>query len=161
MTEAVSRAEDVEGIYDVALGGLTRALRADRASILLFDEAGVMRFRAWRGLSDEYRAEVDGHSPWAPDTVDAEPIVVADAEADENVEGLRDVLRREGIAGLAFVPLLYRGQLFGKFMIYYPSRTTSQTRSCTSRRRSQTRSHSRRSGSSKRKHSGSLATSWR
>ena len=72
--------------------------------ILLFDEGGVMRFRAWRGLSDEYRAEVDGHSPWAPDTVDAEPIVVADAEADESVEGLRDVLRREGIAALAFVP---------------------------------------------------------
>ena len=72
MTEAISRAEDVEGIYDVALDGLTRALRADRASILLFDEAGVMRFRAWRGLSDEYRAEVDGHSPWAPDTVDAD-----------------------------------------------------------------------------------------
>ena len=120
MTEAVSRAEDVEGIYDVALDGLTRALRADRASILLFDEAGVMRFRAWRGLSDEYRAEVDGHSPWAPDTVDAEPIVVADAEADESVEGLRDVLRREGIAALAFVPLLYRGRLLGKFMIYYP-----------------------------------------
>jgi PAS domain S-box-containing protein len=120
MTEAVSRAEDVEGIYEVALDGLTHALHADRASILLFDEAGVMRFRAWRGLSDEYRTEVDGHSPWAPDTIDAEPIVVADAEADESVEGLRDVLLREGIAALAFVPLLYRGRLLGKFMIYYP-----------------------------------------
>lgn len=120
MTEAVSGAEDVEGIYEVALDGLTRTLRAGRASILLFDQAGVMRFRAWRGLSDEYRAEVDGHSPWAPDTVDAEPIVVADAEADESVEGLRDVLRREGIRALAFVPLLYRGRLLGKFMIYYP-----------------------------------------
>ena len=30
------------------------------------------------------------------------------------------MLRREGIAALAFVPLLYRGQLLGKFMIYYP-----------------------------------------
>ena len=29
------------------------------------DEAGAMRFVAWRGLSDRYRAAVDGHSPWA------------------------------------------------------------------------------------------------
>jgi len=120
LTEAISQAEDVEAIYDVALDGLTRALRADRASILLFDQAGVMRFRSWRGLSDEYRAAVDGHSPWSPDTIGAEPIVVTDAEADASVEGLRDVLRREGIAALAFVPLLDRGRLLGKFMIYYP-----------------------------------------
>ena len=26
---------------------------------------GVMRFQAWRGLSDEYRARTEGHSPWA------------------------------------------------------------------------------------------------
>jgi PAS domain S-box-containing protein len=119
MTEAVSRADDVEGIYDVALDGLTRALRAGRASILLFDQAGVMRFRAWRGLSDDYRAAVDGHSPWSPDSVDATPIVVSDAETDPSVEGLRNVLRREGIAALAFIPLLYRERLLGKFMIYY------------------------------------------
>ena len=32
-----------------------RALPCQRASILLFDESGVMRFVAWRGLSDAYR----------------------------------------------------------------------------------------------------------
>jgi hypothetical protein len=33
-----------------------------RASILLFDPDGVMRFKASRGLSEAYRAAVEGHA---------------------------------------------------------------------------------------------------
>ena len=42
------------------LDGVVRLLDVQRASILTFDDEGVMRFRAWRGLSDAYRCATDG-----------------------------------------------------------------------------------------------------
>ena len=43
-----------------ALTALLSATSADRASILMFDPDGVMRFKAWRNLSDAYRTAVTG-----------------------------------------------------------------------------------------------------
>ena len=65
LVDALAAAPNLRAIYREAIAGLTAALRVDRASILLFDGDGVMRFKAWRGLSDGYRAAVEGHSPWA------------------------------------------------------------------------------------------------
>jgi len=53
-TDRLFRAELQEGVYEAALDAITRALRCERASILLFDDAGIMRFAAWRDLSDDY-----------------------------------------------------------------------------------------------------------
>ena len=52
LTEAVSRAQAAEEIYEEAMDGLQLTIKADRASILLFDDDQVLRFKAWRGLSD-------------------------------------------------------------------------------------------------------------
>ncbi|HEV8128783.1 MAG TPA: ATP-binding protein [Candidatus Eisenbacteria bacterium] len=119
LTQAVARARRIEEIYEAALDGLTRALAADRASILLFDPDGVMRFKAWRGLSDRYRSAVEGHSPWKADAVDPEPIVVPDVRVDASLEAFRPLFESEGIRALAFIPLTSRGRLLGKFMVYF------------------------------------------
>jgi PAS domain S-box-containing protein len=97
---------------------LVGATTADRAAVLLFDESGTMRFRAWRGLSDDYRAAVDGHSPWSPGERDPRPFSVADAARDEALAPFREVIEAEGIEALAFVPLVHRSRLIGKFMLY-------------------------------------------
>jgi len=93
-------------------------VRPDRVSVLVFDDTDRMRFVAWRGLSDAYRAAVDGHSPWTPDTVDPRPVLVENV-ATSDLGGLRSVVEAEGIAALAFFPLVFRGVLLGKFMLYY------------------------------------------
>jgi PAS domain S-box-containing protein len=116
---ALSRAAASEAIFAEALIALERMLGADRAAILLFDPDGVMRFKAWRGLSDAYRRVTEGHSPWAPDTVTAHPILVGDAETETSLAGLRDVIRTEGIRALGFLPLVQGQRLLGKCMIYY------------------------------------------
>ena len=46
LTDAVSRASAIDEIYEAALRGLERAVGTDRASILLYDDDGVMRFKA-------------------------------------------------------------------------------------------------------------------
>ena len=78
---------------------------ADRASILLFDEDGLMRFKAWRGLSDGYRSAVTGHSPWRKGELGSMPTTVPDVSAHDSLNGYRLVFEREGIRALAFIPL--------------------------------------------------------
>lgn len=112
-------AEHAGELCETALDGLQRALGAERASILAYDDTGVMRFRAWRGLSDAYRSAVEGHSPWPREVQAPEPIVVPDLEADPEYAAFLPVFRAEGIRGLVFIPLVAEGRLIGKFMVYY------------------------------------------
>jgi signal transduction histidine kinase len=120
MTRAVTTTDDVEQIYEEALRALEEGAGTDRASVLLFDPDGVIRFKAWSKLSEEYRAAVEGHSPWAVDTKNPQPIVVADVETDPSIpEDVRESVLREGIRALVFIPLLFGRSLLGKFMLYF------------------------------------------
>jgi PAS domain S-box-containing protein len=119
IADSISRATSLDELLAEAIDILIGATQADRASVLLLDDAGVMRFRAWRGLSEEYRAGTEGHSPWTGDTVDPEPVLVADVAAAGLPEDLERVVHEEGIAALAFVPLVHGGRLLGKFMLYH------------------------------------------
>jgi hypothetical protein len=49
-----------------------------------------MRFVGWRGLSEEYRRAVEGHSPWTHDVKDPEPICVENIEASDFPDPLSD-----------------------------------------------------------------------
>jgi GAF domain-containing protein len=70
LTAAISSARELDQIYDAALDALSSGLGVERASILLFDRDEVMRFKAYRGLSEGYRRAVEGHTPWRPDSPD-------------------------------------------------------------------------------------------
>ena len=116
---ALSRASALEELYEAALTSLLDATAADRVAILLFDDDGVTRFKASRGLSPAYQAVVTGHSPWPRGALDAEAVAVPDVLLDESLAAYRDVLRQEGIRALLFVPLALDAGVFGKFMLYY------------------------------------------
>jgi two-component sensor histidine kinase len=117
--DRLHRAASLVEVYDATLDAILGTLRCDRASILLRDNAGVVRFVAWRGLSEAYRQTVDGHSPWPRDELSPGPITVSDVATADMEDSLKEVIRKEGIAALAFIPLITRGQLIGKFMTYY------------------------------------------
>jgi PAS domain S-box-containing protein len=120
LSKALQRAETPGTIYEAALDAIFRAMHCKRASILLFDDAGVMRFVAWRGLSAGYRKAVDGHSPWTIDAMYPEPFFYADIEAAAGVSAeLKATIKGEGIGALAFIPLVQSGRLLGKFMVYF------------------------------------------
>jgi PAS domain S-box-containing protein len=119
MTSTLNSARSLDEINAAALRTLVDGLRADRASILLFDHNGVMRFVAWSGLSDAYRAAVEGHSPWSADAQSAEPILIEDVAVDPSVAAIRSHVLGEGIRSLAFIPLLHGGRLLGKLTLYF------------------------------------------
>src|SRR5262245_20340540 len=105
LTRAISRSDELTEIYDAALAALEAALHVRRASILLFDSDGILRFKAWRGLSAEHRAAVEGHSPWARGARAADAIVVSNVSVDAGLAPSLPSIRAEKIAALAFVPL--------------------------------------------------------
>ena len=121
-TDRMYRAETANDAYEAALDTITRALGCSRASILLFDDAGIMRFTAWRGLSDAYRRAVEGHSPWTRDVKDPQPVCIQNVEAADLPEFLKDILKAEQIGALAFFPLVANDVLIGKFITYYDAR---------------------------------------
>lgn len=118
VSEAVNRAEGLAEVYRTALTALTRVLQVKRASILLLDKDGKMRFRAWLGLSSTYREQVEGHSPWAADEAEPQPVLIPDV-TQAALGDLQAPLQEEGIAAVAFIPLVEQGRLLGKFMLYY------------------------------------------
>jgi PAS domain S-box-containing protein len=118
-TNRLHRATTLTEVYDSALDSIASALHCERASILLFDEAGVMRFVGWRGLSDGYRQAVEGHSPWKRSDTHPEPLCIGDIDDADIPEPLKAVITAERIRALTFVPLMVNETLIGKFMTYY------------------------------------------
>ncbi|HLL23625.1 MAG TPA: GAF domain-containing protein [Kofleriaceae bacterium] len=119
---AAVAAQTLPQVFEAALDAIAGVLQTTRAAILLFDDTGVMRFRAWRNLSPTYREAVDGHSPWARDAHAPEPVLVDDCRADPAWAEYSALFEAEGIGALAFIPLVSRGRLVGKFMAYYDAR---------------------------------------
>lgn len=118
MALAMAQAQTATEIYDHALDTITSTLGNRRASILLFDGDGVMRFKAWRGLSGQYRAAVEGHTPWSPGETGAVPLLLPEVEADPGLAPFLPTIKAEGIAAMAMIPLIVGGGVIGKFMVY-------------------------------------------
>jgi PAS domain S-box-containing protein len=118
-TDRLFRAASLQAVYNAALEAICQALGCERGSILLFDDAGVMRFVAWTGLSEQYRRAVEDHSPWTREARDPQPICIADVDASDLPGSLKATVKAEGIAATAFFPLMIGGKLVGKFMAYY------------------------------------------
>ncbi len=118
-TNRLYRAETLKDIYAAALDAIMDAMHCGRASILRCDTDGVMRFVAWRGLSEGYRRATTGHSPWTLQDENPEPVCMIDVDRAELDQPLKTIVKQEGIGALAFIPLMAEGRLVGKFMVYY------------------------------------------
>jgi len=116
---ALMRATGLDDVNEAAINALLNATGADRAAILRFDDDGVIRFKAWRDLSAEYRDIVAGHTPWPRGTRNAQPIAVADVLCEKSLRDFEEAFARESIRALAFIPLELDAGVFGKFMLYY------------------------------------------
>ena len=113
-TDRLFRAGALNEIYEAGLDAIIDVMRCDRASILMFDGASAMRFVAWRGLSEDYRDAVDGHSPWKPEDNQAAPISINNVEMTADVTPeLKAIVKREGIGALIFIPIFAGAKVMG------------------------------------------------
>jgi GAF domain-containing protein len=121
LADAIGAARSLGDVYEAALEGLRAVSGIERASILLFDADGVMRFKAWSGLSAMYRAAVEGHTPWSLGDPPPDPLIVPDVQADASLATFQSVFASERIRALAFIPVVSRQRVIGKFMLYRAS----------------------------------------
>ena len=119
LTDRLYRAREASDIYDASLAAITSTMNCKRASILLFDASGVMKFVAQKGLSANYVAGVEGHSPWRPGQAQPDPIFVENIDDTNESRHIKEIIKKENICGLAFLPLSSQGVVIGKFMTYY------------------------------------------
>jgi PAS domain S-box-containing protein len=114
--------EEAQGIMEVVADEGGRLFGAARAGVFLFDEPGVpVRCAVARGLSPAYLEAVRlGFSqlPTAAALLRAEPCFVRDARQLAG-SPIREEARREGIAGLAALPLVTGGRAFGALVLYH------------------------------------------
>jgi PAS domain S-box-containing protein len=118
LATALARSGEARAAARAVNDALGETTGLSRTAVLLFEEDGVCRFVGWRGLSMEYRRTVEGHCPWQQGQADAVPMVVNDVQSDASLSSHRDLFRREGIASLAFVPVLTEKGVIGKLMLY-------------------------------------------
>ncbi|MEX2125504.1 MAG: GAF domain-containing protein [Woeseia sp.] len=119
LMDQVANATSLQDVYDGALTCLHETLDVKRASVLVYNQNGVMQFVAWTGLSERYRQAVEGHSPWSADDTDAASIAVSDVRTAPELACWLPVFEQEQIGALAFIPLRFGQKLLGKFMVYY------------------------------------------
>ena len=117
--EKINRSKSLQEIYRTAVDGIVSVLKADRASILIFGPDNRVHFKSWKRLSAAYRRAVEGHFPWEPDDIHAEPFWYEDVQQAAIEPRLRKQIVEEGIASMAFIPLKGNERLLGKFMVYY------------------------------------------
>jgi PAS domain S-box-containing protein len=113
------QAKSPTDLYAAGLDAILAALRCDRASILLSDEKGIMRFAANHRLSERYRSAIKGHSPWKPDVRQPQPVCIPNLQRADFPKPLKRATEAEGIAAAAFIPLVAGGKLIGQFMTCY------------------------------------------
>ena len=94
LADELHRANSIEEAYNSALNAILDALSCNRASILLCDDAGFMRFKSWRGLSNEYRAAVDGHSAWKKDDPHPQPLSISDVSDADLTDTLKVTIKK-------------------------------------------------------------------
>lgn len=117
--ETVNRAETLTALYEMGLETIQSSLNVDRAAILLIDEHGFMRFKAWRGVSANYCRLVEVHPPWKTDLSDFASILVANIDGSNMNSQLQAVNRGEGIRALACIPLSIGSRLIGTLTVYF------------------------------------------
>ena len=119
LAKTVNRAETLTELYQKGLETIQSSLNVDRAAILLLDEQGFMRFKAWRGVSDDYCRLVEAHTSGKMDPSDLDSLLVSNIDESNTNPQLQAVNRREGIHALARIPLTIGNRLIGKLTVYF------------------------------------------
>ncbi len=119
LTAQLNMATSLDDVLEMAVENIITILDSDRSAILLFGDDEKVHFRTWRNLSPSYRKAVDGHSPWEPGDLKAQPICYSDIKKANFEPRLKKVILDEGIRSIMFVPLIGQERLLGKFMVYF------------------------------------------
>ena len=118
-TKSLSRVKTLDELYALTFETLEIVFNVDKAAILLLNELQKMEHVATRNLSVEYRKVAKGFNPWINNEYQAMPVFIEDITKDLIGENMLPHFKEEGIASLAYIPLIHQQKLLGRVMIYF------------------------------------------
>ncbi len=119
LVERVSRASTIEEIYEQSLTGIKGVLNADGSAISIYQEDGGTMFQVGKGISGQFMLSLAKYSPWLPSCSEPQPVLIPSVADSQELGEMQYELLREGIGSCAWIPLISRGRLLGRFGVYY------------------------------------------
>ena len=119
LVERVSRANRIEEIYEQSLTGIKGVLNANGAAISIFEEDGGTMFQVGKGISGQFMLSLAKYSPWLPSNSEPQPVLIPSVAESKELGEMQYDLLQEGIGSCAWIPLVSRGKLLGRFGVYY------------------------------------------
>jgi PAS domain S-box-containing protein len=111
--DAMAHDASVDEICHEAVAGTMEALQSDRAAVLLFGSEGRIRFRAWAGLSAEYREAIVEATPWNGPLSETEATQMSDTSTADLPAHIRALLQAEGIRAISVYRIRHEDRLLG------------------------------------------------
>jgi len=117
LAETTILSVSIADVFRQSLDSLGKVIPHDRASIAMFDTDGVMRFKAWRHVSPEFRRAMQWMGTGARSLWSSEPVVVSPTSEGPESDELRGLFLGEGIHAAALFSIGAGGSPLGKLMI--------------------------------------------
>lgn len=123
--EALASGAPLPAVLDAVVGALEELMPASRCSILLLDDAGLLRHGSAPALPTDYSAAIDGLAPgpFAGSCGTAvhlgAPVIAVDVATDPRWEQFRALAARHGLRACWSSPIRCRGQVVGTFAVYH------------------------------------------
>jgi diguanylate cyclase (GGDEF)-like protein len=122
----VSGPLDLPTLFDDVIEDSLALFSVDRVGLWLYDDSRSrpLTLAAHRGVSDEVVAWVSALTTDAPaaglEAIRSRAVVVLrDALAETTTAAIRDIYRRDGIASVCFIPIVFRDEPLGVLVLYH------------------------------------------
>ena len=125
---AVSGRTDLAALFDDVIAYTSAFFSVERAGLWLIDDSPhPFRLAAHRGLSPGLRQTVsnltmESGASGVEVARDRELLVLQDAAETASSEEMREAYRRDGIATVCFVPIVFRERVLGLLVLYHETR---------------------------------------
>src|SRR5262249_24700395 len=87
LASVLRRTKRLDDMGEAVLDALGASV-IERTAVLLFESDGKLHFKAWRGISETFRRDIESRPawPWASGSRGVEPLVVRDVANDPALE---------------------------------------------------------------------------
>ena len=116
----LASARTADDVCQAAARRLVWAAEAADSLIVSFGQDGRAQVHGGNETGPELREAIAAHIPWPHGAGNANPVSIADVRRDETFGNCHEILSREQIRALAFIPLSLDTGVLGALVLCYP-----------------------------------------
>jgi len=117
LASSVAHSENLEDVYAATLDAAESVFTTKRGAILIADDDKVVRFTAWRGVSERHREIVEADER-CRQTETIQQVLIDNIE-NADIGPMKNVILGEGVRAVGLVPLVAERRIIGKLAVYF------------------------------------------